>query len=61
MLTGIDFVPNNLKNPARKLRVQKTDEHGGFCLNEWREKSMYIVNDEIFTFIVALSLVEDAW
>ncbi|KAI5839794.1 hypothetical protein DFP73DRAFT_560279 [Morchella snyderi] len=34
------FIPNDIKNPVRKFRVQKADEHGGFCLKEWREQDI---------------------
>ncbi|KAG0639831.1 hypothetical protein HOY80DRAFT_961525 [Tuber brumale] len=32
------FIPNDIRNPARKMRVQKAAEFGAFCINEWNDK-----------------------
>lgn len=39
-----DFIPNDTKNPARKMRIQKVTEYGAFCINEWKDQCMYAIN-----------------
>jgi len=40
-----DFIPNDIKNPARKIRVQKAAEFGAFCINEWNDRCMYMMDN----------------
>ncbi|KAF8534376.1 hypothetical protein BDD12DRAFT_809407 [Trichophaea hybrida] len=41
------FIPNNLKNPARKLKVQRAHEHGAFCAS-----GLFVDCEEAITHIV---------
>ncbi|CAZ81123.1 unnamed protein product [Tuber melanosporum] len=41
------FIPNDIRNPARKMRIQKAAEFGAFCINEW--------NDEFITHVIVES------
>jgi len=54
-----DFVPNNLKGPARKFRIQRAGEHGAFCLNEWRADAVtHIVVDASYNWSQLLLAVD---
>ncbi|PWW75983.1 hypothetical protein C7212DRAFT_295594 [Tuber magnatum] len=41
------FVPSDIRNPARRMRVQKATEFGAFCINEW--------NDQFITHVIVES------
>ncbi|RPA95290.1 hypothetical protein L873DRAFT_1698481 [Choiromyces venosus 120613-1] len=53
------FIPNDIKNPARKMRVQKATEFGAFCINEWNNQYItHVIVENNFKYLDVLKYLK---